>query len=96
MAALLLFATNSDLFAQAGEVNNFTYMIQGQQYDRAIHIMVMLLVGFGFLMVFVRKYGRSALTATFLLVSISLPTYMLIKSTGVFGEGGDEIKALIL
>jgi len=96
LAALLLFATNSDLFAQAGEVNNFTYMIQGQQYDRAIHIMVMLLVGFGFLMVFVRKYGRSALTATFLLVSISLPTYMLIKSTGVFGEGGDEIKALIL
>jgi len=48
-----------------------------QRYNRAIHIMAMLLVGFGFLMVFVRKYGRSALTATFLLVSISLPLYML-------------------
>ena len=36
-----------------------------QHYNRAIHIMAMLLVGFGFLMVFVRKYGRSALTATF-------------------------------
>jgi len=42
--------------------------------------MAMLLVGFGFLMVFVRKYGRSALTATFLLVSISIPVYMLINS----------------
>jgi len=48
-----------------------------QMYNRAIHIMAMLLIGFGFLMVFVRKYGRSALTATFLLVSISLPVYML-------------------
>ena len=48
-----------------------------QIYNKAIHIMAMLLIGFGFLMVFVRKYGRSALTATFLLVSISLPVYML-------------------
>jgi ammonium transporter Rh len=55
-------------------------VINDQRYNKAIHIMVMLLIGFGFLMVFVRKYGRSALTATFLLVSTSLPLYMLIKN----------------
>ena len=66
-----------------------------QHYNRAIHIMAMLLVGFGFLMVFVRKYGRSALTATFLLVSISLPIYMLISSKG--GSINDnDVRRLIL
>ena len=51
-----------------------------QKYERAIHIMVMLLLGFGFLMVFVKKYGRSALTATYLLVSVSIPLYFLKES----------------
>lgn len=51
-----------------------------QKYERAIHIMAMLLVGFGFLMVFVKKYGRSALTATYLLVSVALPLYFLKES----------------
>ena len=63
-----------------------------QHYNRAIHIMAMLLVGFGFLMVFVRKYGRSALTATFLLVSISLPLYMFISSKGT-GINENDIHA---
>jgi ammonium transporter Rh len=67
-----------------------------QKYYRAIHIMAMLLLGFGFLMVFVRKYGRSALTATFLLVSISIPLYYVIASQGWFSEKGSEIDALIL
>ncbi len=48
-----------------------------QKYERAIHIMAMLIVGFGFLMVFVKKYGRSTLTATYLLVSVSIPLYFL-------------------
>jgi len=51
-----------------------------QKYERAIHIMAMLLVGFGFLMVFVKKYGRSAITATYLLVSVALPLYFLKES----------------
>jgi ammonium transporter Rh len=55
----------------------------------------MLLIGFGFLMVFVKKYGRSALTATFLLVSAALPLYMSIKGLGIFEEKG-EIEQLIL
>ena len=67
-----------------------------QKYYRAIHIMAMLLLGFGFLMVFVRKYGRSALTATFLLVSVSIPLYYVIASQGWFSEKGSEIDALIL
>ena len=66
-----------------------------QRYNRAIHIMAMLLIGFGFLMVFVRKYGRSALTATFLLVSISLPVYLLGNVIHL-GEETPEIERLIL
>jgi ammonium transporter Rh len=48
-------------------------------YEKAIHVMVMLLMGFGFLMVFVRKYGFSSVTATYLLVALSLPLYMLMR-----------------
>ncbi len=51
-------------------------------YGQSIHILAMLLVGFGFLMVFIRKHGFSSITATFLAVSISIPLYMLIKSFG--------------
>ena len=71
-------------------------IINDQRYNKAIHIMVMLLIGFGFLMVFVRKYGRSALTATFLLVSTALPLYIMIKSTGFMGHVTEEIDRLIL
>ncbi len=48
-------------------------VVNVQKYFRAIHIMAMLLAGFGFLMVFVRKYGCAALTATYLLVSAAIP-----------------------
>lgn len=72
-------------------------IINVQKYERAIHIMAMLLVGFGFLMVFVKKYGRSAITATYLLVSVAIPLYMLIDSFGIFGELSIvEIDRLIL
>ncbi|MCP4152256.1 MAG: ammonium transporter, partial [bacterium] len=71
-------------------------VIDVQKYNRSIHIMAMLLVGFGFLMVFVKKYGRSALTATFLLVSISIPVYFCIHAQGLFEEGPTGIDTLIL
>lgn len=48
-------------------------------YEKAIHILVMLLMGFGFLMVFVKKYGYTSITATYLIVALSLPLYMLIR-----------------
>ena len=67
-----------------------------QKYYRAIHIMAMLLVGFGFLMVFVRKYGRSAVTATYLLVSIAIPLYFLKDAQGIMGHAACDIDRLIL
>jgi ammonium transporter Rh len=67
-----------------------------QKYNRAIHIMAMLLVGFGFLMVFVKKYGRSALTATYLLVSVSIPLYFLKESLFSTVNSVDVIDKLIL
>jgi ammonium transporter Rh len=57
--------------------------------------MAMLLIGFGFLMVFVKKYGRSALTATFLLVSAAIPLYLAIKGLSFFGEK-KEIEQFVL
>jgi len=72
---------------------------QIEQYNFSIHIMAMLLVGFGFLMVFVKNYGYSATTGTFLVVSVGLPVYMLIRSTGVLSLepiSANNIHALLL
>ncbi|MEI6433403.1 MAG: ammonium transporter [Bacteroidota bacterium] len=98
LMALLAMVAGTPILASAAEtvVDNLPAAVSDDQhYNRAIHIMAMLLIGFGFLMVFVRKYGRSALTATFLLVSTSLPLYMLMNSVGAGDEDG-EIKRLIL
>lgn len=97
IAALTLFLLGSvaTTFAQGVENHEISSVLEIEQYGRAIHIMAMLLIGFGFLMVFVKKYGRSALTATFLLVSVSLPSYLTIKGLGIFEEKG-EIEQFIL
>ena len=92
---VLLLGTAASAFGQDHQTDQIASILQVQQYERAIHIMAMLLIGFGFLMVFVRKYGRSALTATFLLVSISLPLYLSIKSCGML-EQKPEIEQFIL
>ncbi|HIE16540.1 MAG TPA: ammonium transporter [Bacteroidales bacterium] len=85
------------LFAQAVNQDVLSTLTDVQKYYRAIHVMAMLLLGFGFLMVFVRKYGRSALTATFLLVSVSIPAYIIFAGSGVFGDNNlSEIDTLIL
>jgi len=73
--------TSSEVVAQ----DDFHTIYESIKYEKSIHILAMLLVGFGFLMVFVRKHGFSSVTATFLVVSVAIPLYMLIKS---FGEGG--------
>lgn len=49
-------------------------------YARSIHILAMLLLGFGFLMVFLRGHEFTTLTATFLAVSIAVPVYLIVKS----------------
>jgi ammonium transporter Rh len=95
--SLLMICSSTVAFAQ--EVANSGIspdVINDQRYNRAIHIMAMLLVGFGFLMVFVRKYGRSALTATFLLVSTALPLYIFAKASGFLGQVNEDIERLIM
>ena len=72
---------------------------QVEQYNFSIHILAMLLVGFGFLMVFVRNYGYSATTGTYLVVAISLPLYLLLRSSGKISAEAiapESIKALLL
>jgi ammonium transporter Rh len=91
-----IFFFGSQAHAQSMSSATLAALTDGQKYDRAIHIMAMLLLGFGFLMVFVRKYGRSALTATFLLVSVSIPAYFYLGNLGIFGNKGSEIDTLIL
>jgi ammonium transporter Rh len=57
----------------------------------------MLLVGFGFLMVFVRRYGFGATTGTYLVVAVGLPLYMLLRANGVFAHeiAPNTVKALL-
>ena len=66
-----------------------TLLPEIQQYNFAISILAMLLLGFGFLMVFVKRGGFNALTGTFLVTACVLPFYMLLK-------GIDGITSLLL
>ncbi|MCX6252007.1 MAG: ammonium transporter [Bacteroidetes bacterium] len=96
LLSLLMVVVSGDAFAQGNINSEIASVLEVQQYERAIHIMAMLILGFGFLMVFVKKYGRSALTATFLLVSVALPFYFF--SNVIFSNGVEkgEIEKLIL
>lgn len=70
-----------------------------EQYNFSIHIMAMLLLGFGFLMVFVKKYGYSATTGTYLVVGAGIPLYMLLRSFGTISSepvAADNVHALLL
>ncbi len=70
---------------------------QVAQYNYVIHILAMLLVGFGFLMVFVRRYGFGATTGTYLVVAAGLPLYMLMRANGIFAHeiAPNTVKALM-
>jgi len=94
LAACLLLPAVS-VCAQTPESSSIPSILEIEQYGRAIHIMAMLLIGFGFLMVFVKNYGLSALTATFLLVSTAIPTYIAMKGLGIFEQKG-EIEQFVL
>lgn len=96
MLFALFFLPVINSFGNEGQGNVLGSVLDDQRYNKAIHIMAMLILGFGFLMVFVRKYGRSALTATFLLVSISIPVYMILNNFGAFPKVHNEIELLIL
>jgi len=87
---------NNNIATSMAELNNTTLdtstwssethvIFETLQYNRSIHVLAMLLLGFGFLMVFVRGHGFSSMTATLLATSISIPIYMLLAS--YFGKG---------
>ena len=86
--AILLILANGNSIAATGQLvsetssSQFYNIYESLKYEKSIHILAMLLVGFGFLMVFVRKHGFSSITATFLVVSVALPLYMVIRSFG--------------
>ena len=93
---LLLIAVNVSFATEPTINSQLEDVIQVQKYFRAIHIMAMLLLGFGFLMVFIKKYGRTAITATYMMVSIAIPTYFLVEHTGLFAHPEAPINSLIL
>lgn len=88
-ASLFLLCVTSWVGAEepAGAVNEARLVAQ---YNYSIHILAMLVVGFGFLMVFVRRYGFGATTGTYLVVATGLPLYILLRANGMVGH---ELKA---
>lgn len=97
LASEAVSGTESITAAEPASAGQVASLVEVQKYSRSIHIMAMLLVGFGFLMVFVKKYGRSAVTATYLLVSVAIPVYFLVNGLGWFGAPeGAEMDRFIL
>ncbi len=99
-AACLLLLTPALAAAQTATPGDLASTVRDvQQYSFAIHILAMLLVGFGFLMVFVKRYGYGALSGTYLIVAVGLPVYLGLRSTGVLSaEAVDAhtVRALLL
>ncbi len=83
LGTVSLFLLCPDVWASEGASPIIDGVQQVAQYNFAIHILAMLLVGFGFLMVFVKRYGYSATTGTYLVVAIGLPLYILLRASGV-------------
>ncbi len=79
----------------AGAVNEAHLVAQ---YNYSIHILAMLVVGFGFLMVFVKRYGFGATTGTYLVVAAGLPLYMFLRANGIVGHAvkAQTVEALML
>jgi ammonium transporter Rh len=94
---LLLPALATAQTAGPGDLANTVREVQ--QYNFAIHILAMLLVGFGFLMVFVKRYGYGATTGTYLVVAVGIPLYLGLRATGILSAeavGVHTIKGLLL
>ncbi|MDH5480641.1 MAG: ammonium transporter [Nitrosomonas sp.] len=83
-AGLFLLSFSSWVSAEAPTVISEARVVA--QYNYIIHILAMLLVGFGFLMVFVRRYGFGAITGTYLVVAVGLPLYIMLRANGIFGH----------
>lgn len=96
-ASLCLLCVTSWVGAEepAGAINEARLVAQ---YNYSIHILAMLVVGFGFLMVFVRRYGFGATTGTYLVVATGLPVYMFLRANGLVGHelNTHSVETLIL
>jgi ammonium transporter Rh len=95
MTQLLLASADTNVAAVEGASEGLR---QVQQYNFSIGILAMLIVGFGFLMVFVKNYGFSALTGTYLLVAAALPVYLGLRATGILSAeaiSADSIEAFL-
>jgi ammonium transporter Rh len=99
-AFLMLAAIPVSLFAGSEPAETGLASIRlVQQYNFSIHILVMLLAGFGFIYVFMRNYGYGATTATYIVTAIGIPLYMLLRSTGIISSEPVEVytmKSLLL
>ena len=97
LVGLLFFWLSSGASASesAGGVNEARLVAQ---YNYSIHILAMLVVGFGFLMVFVKRYGFGATTGTYLVVAAGLPLYMFLRANGIIGHAvkAQTVEALML
>ena len=67
---------------------------QTQQFNFSIGILAMLLVGFGFLMVFVKNHGFGALTGTYMVIACAIPLYLLLRSTGVLSAEAMDVSSI--
>ncbi|MCP9470703.1 MAG: ammonium transporter [Nitrospira sp.] len=93
----LLLCVNGEVGASesSGTVNEARLVAQ---YNYSIHILAMLVVGFGFLMVFVKRYGFGATTGTYLVVATGLPLYLFLRANGVIGHAltAHSVESLML
>lgn len=99
LSGMVLLSVFSACAGDAADAGAAEAVRNAEQYNFSIHILAMLLVGFGFLMVFVKKYGYSATTGTYLVVGAGIPLYMLLRSTGFISAepvAADSIKSLLL
>ncbi len=82
--SMFLLSFSSWVSAEAAPVVSEARVVA--QYNYIIHILAMLLIGFGFLMVFVRRYGFGAQTGAYLVVAVGLPLYIMLRANGIFGH----------
>lgn len=74
------------------------HLLNAIKSSLSIIILAFILVGFGFLMAFVRKYGYTSAIATYLLVSVTIPLYLCIRSlwSNDYSLSTVDIETLIL